>query len=290
MRSCSQRAASYVSARAASDHERCLNVGEIQELRRQGWSVASLGQARDDGRAPTRGAPTRETRQALEHLVGAPVTALTVSTIDHHHGMLPEEIKAAGYLGVFTLEDRLNYNHVDEDFHALGRSALYTVEGLPLPARDYDPYWRLHQAFDTEGWLVDGGRLVAENPADPERDITPALLDERFAKVAEVGDVWRATPDEVIDYILTRRAAHPRGYRGSDEAITFYMEAPRIPERVRNRELTFTMEVPPTWQAPAVSSDGAPVADMVVLSEGRIRFTLPVHDGQQMRISAAVGS
>ena len=273
-----------------SDRERYLNVGEIRELQCRGWRVASLGQARVDGRAPTRGAPTRDSREALERLVGAPVTVHVVSTIDHHHGILPAEIQAAGYLGVFTLEDRLNYNHVDEDFHALGRSALYTVEGLPLPARDYDPYWRLHQAWDSEGWLVDSARVVSENPADPERDITPALLGERFAKVAEVGDVWRATPDEVIDYILLRRAAHPRGYRATDEAITFYMEAPRIPERAQNRELTFTMDVPPTWQAPTATSDGAPVADMVVLSEGRIRFTLPVHDGQQMRISAAAGS
>lgn len=273
------------------DHERYLNVGEIQELQRHGWSVASLGQTRgqtrDGGRAPTRDAPTRSARVALEKLLDAPVTVLTVATIDHHHGILPEEIQAAGYLGIFTLEDRLNYNHVDEDFHALGRSALYTVEGLPLPARTYDPYWRLHQARDTEGWLVDGARLVSEDPADPGRDITPALLAERFAKVAEVGDVWRATPDEVIDYILLRRAAHPRGYRATDEAITFYMEAPRIPERAQNRELTFTLDVPPAWQMPLVTSDGAPVADVAAHGEGRLRFTLPVHDGQQMRIGAA---
>ena len=274
-----------------SGRERCLNVGEIQELQRHGWSVACLGPSREQagsgGRAPTRDAPTREAREALEKLVGASVTVLTVATIDHHHGILPEEIQAAGYLGVFTLEDRLNDNHVDEDFHALGRSALYTVEGLPLPARTYDPYWRLHQARDTEGWLVDSARVVSADPADPERDITPALLAERFAKVAEVGDVWRATPDAVIDYILLRRAAHPRGYRATDEAITFYMEAPRIPERVQNRELTFTLDVPPAWQMPLVTSDGAPVSDVTVLGEGRLRFTLPVHDGQQMRISAA---
>ncbi len=270
-----------------SEHGRYLNVGEIQELQRHGWSVASLGPSCEGERAPTRGAPTREARVALEQLVGAPVMVLTVSTIDHHHGFTPAEIQQAGYLGVFILEDRLNYNHVDEDFHALGRSAMYTVEGLPLPARTYDPYWRLHQARDTEGWLVDSARLVSEEPADPERDITPALLAERFAKVAEVGDVWRATPDEVIDYILLRRAAHPRGYRATDDAITFWMEAPRIPERVQNRELTFTMDVPPAWQMPLVTSDGAPVSDVTVLGEGRLRFTLPVHDGQRMRISAA---
>lgn len=274
-----------------SDHGRYLNVGEVEELQRHGWSVASVAPDRNqDERAPTRGAPTQTSREALERLVGAPVTVLTVSTIDHHHGIFPAEVQAAGFLGVFTLEDRLNYNHVDEDLIALGRSALYTVEGVPLPARTYDTYWRLHQARDSEGWLVDSARAVTASPEDSERDITPALLGERFAKVAEVGDVWRATPDEVIDYILTRRAAHPRGYRATEEAIEFWMEAPHISERVQNRELTFTMDVPSAWQAHAVTSDGAPVADVVVLSEGRIRFTLPVHDGQQMRISAAAGS
>lgn len=277
-----------------ADGERPLSLSEVHELRRQGWSVAWLGPVRGqsgDGQgAPTRDAPTREASQALERLVGAPVTALAVPTIDHHHGLTPEEIRSAGFLGVFTLEDRLNYNHVDEDFHALGRSAMYTVEGLPLPARTYDSYWRLHQARDTEGWLVDSALLASEDPADPEREISPALLAERFAKVAEVGDVWRATPDEVIDYILTRRAAHPREYRATDEAITFCMEAPRIPERVQNRELTFTMDVPSTWQAPVVTSDGAPVPDVATIGDSRIRFTLPVHDGQQMRIGAVAGS
>ena len=267
-----------------SGGERYLNAAELQELQRRGWSVAALGQARGVG-ALTPLAPA----ETLERLVGAPVTTLAVSRQDHHHGYTPAEIQAAGYLAVFTLEDRLNHNHVDEDFNALGRSALYVVEGLPLPARTYDPYWRLHQARDTGGWLVDCARLVAEQPADPERDVTPALLAERFAKVAEVADVWRATPAEVIDYMLLRRAAHPRALRAADEAITFYMEAPRIPERARNRELTFILEIPPAWQQPMVLSDGAPVAGVTALSQDRIRFTLPVADGQQVRVTDAAG-
>ena len=270
-------------------HVPALSNNELRELQRDGWSVAGSGPIREQGGewAPTRDAPTRESREALEKLVDAPVTTLVVSTIDHHHGILPAEVQAAGYQAVLTLEDRLNYNHVDEDLYALGRSALYTVEGLPLPARTYDPYWRLHQARDTEGWLVDSARFVADDPTDPERDITPALLGERFAKVAEVEDVWRATPDEVIDYILTRRTAHPRGYCAADDAITFYMEAPRIPERVQNRELTLTADVPPAWQNSLVTSDGEPVNDLTALAAGRIRFTLPVHDGQQLRIERA---
>ena len=269
-------------------HAPTLSNDELRELQRHGWSVAGCGptrkQSRNGDRAPTRDAPTRESREALEKLVDAPVTMLVVSTIDHHHGILPAEVQAAGYQAVLTLEDRLNYNHVDEDLYALGRSALYTVESVPLPARTYDPYWRLHQAWDSEGWLVDSARVVSADPEDSERDITPALLGERFAKVAEVGDVWLATPDEVIDYLLMRRAAHPRGYRATDDAITFFMEAPRIPERVQNRELTFTLDVPATWQNSVVASDGAPVNDVTAIKAGRIRFTLPVHDGQQLRI------
>lgn len=264
-----------------------LDQGEVQALLWEGWSVVGLWPSHmsPEDRAPTRGAPTEELREELEGLIGAPVTALAVATIDHHHGMLPEEIAQAGFLGVFTMEDRLNYNHVDEDFYALGRSALYTVEGLPLPARTYDPYWRLHQARDTEGWLVDSAQLVSEEPADPERDVTPAILGERFAKVAEVGDVWYAVVNDVIDYILLRRTAHPRGYCATDDAISFYMEAPRIPERVQNRELTFTLDVPSDWENPVVTSDGAAVADVSRIGEDRIRFTLPVHNGQQIRIS-----
>ena len=292
-----------------------LTLDDVRALCRQGWSVAGFGATGDGGgRAPTRGAPTPAARNGggaaardnrattsdsraptrvaptageLEQLVGAPVTVLAVSTIDHYHGILPEEARAAGYLAIFTREDRLNHNHVDEDLYALGRSALYTVEGLPLPMRTYDPYWRLHQARDTAGWLVDSARFVAEDPADPERDVTPALLAERFEKVAEVGGVWRAAPAEVIDYLLMRRAAHPRALRASAEAITFTMEAPRIPQRVRNRELTFTLDVPRAWERPAVTCDGAPVSDVTPIAEGRIRFTVAAADGQRMRVSAA---
>ena len=265
------------------EHGRYLNLNEVRELQRHGWSVAGLGPTRDGGAL----VPLASS-QTLEHLVGTPVTALVVSRQDHHHGYPPEEIQQAGYLAVFTLEDRLNYNHIDEDLNALGRAAMYTVESTVLPLRVYDPYWRLHQAWDTGGWLVDSARVVSESPADPERNITPALLAERFEKVAEVGDVWRATPDEVIDYILMRRAAHPRALHTTDEAITFYMEAPRIPERVRNRELTFTLDSPRDWQRPVVTSDGTPIAGVTALAEDRMRFTLPVHDGQQVRISKAV--
>ena len=279
------------AGRSESDsrqHAPDISSDELRELQRDGWSVIGCGatrtQARDGDRAPARDAPTRAARAALEQRIGAPVTVHAVSTIDHHHGMLPAEVQAAGLLGVFTLEDRLNYNHVDEDLYALGRSALFTVEGLPLPARTYDPYWRLHQAWDTEGWLVDSARLVTEKPADDQRDITPALLAERFEKIAEVGDVWHAAPAEVIDYILTRRTAHPRGYRATEEAIEFWMEAPRIPERVQNRELTFTMDVPPAWQRPQVTCDGAPVDDVTLVAAGRIRFTFATADGQQLRI------
>ena len=292
-----------------------LTLDEVRELCRHGWSVAGIGSG---DRAPTRDAPTAAARDSgaaardnwattsdsdsrattrvapaageLERLVGAPVTVLAVSTIDHYHGILPEEARAAGYLAIFTREDRLNHNHVDEDLYALGRSALYTVEGPVLPQRMYDPYWRLHQARDTEGWLVDCARFVAEDPADPERDVTPALLAERFEKIAEVGGVWRAAPDEVIDYLLMRRAAHPRALRASAEAITFTMEAPRVPERVRNRELTFTLDVPHTWRRPLVTADGAPVADATALDQDRIRFTLPVSDGQRLRVSDAGGA
>ncbi|MDE2815183.1 MAG: hypothetical protein OXK81_00610, partial [Chloroflexota bacterium] len=80
-----------------SERERYLSVGEIRELQRHGWSIASAGPTRVQSclllRAPTRGAPTQTSREALEQLVGAPVTVLTVSTIDHHHGILPQEVQ-----------------------------------------------------------------------------------------------------------------------------------------------------------------------------------------------------
>ena len=42
------------------EHERYLNLNEVRELQRHGWSVAGLGPIRgqDGDRAPTRGAPT----------------------------------------------------------------------------------------------------------------------------------------------------------------------------------------------------------------------------------------
>ncbi len=273
--------------RGAGSGERnvALDLDAIHELQRHGWRIACLGPIGAQTPAQPPGAPPDA--QALADAVSGPVTLLMVETHDHYHGFTPAQVQAAGYLGVFTLADRLNYNHVDEDLWALGRAPLYTLEGEVLPHRLYDPYWRLHQARDAGGWLVDSARDVTDSPTVPERDVTPALLAERFSKVAEVGGVWHATPEDVLDYVLMRRAAHPRGFRATGQAITFTMEAPRIPERVQNRELTLTLATPLGWQRPQVSADGAPVEDVTAVGEDGIRFTLPVRDGQQVRIENA---
>jgi len=265
---------------------RHLSVEQLHVLRQHGWSVANHSLTHGNQWEDTY-QEVVESNRILERLLGAPVTAFVVPNDSRHHGPVLPYVEEAGYLSVFAMEDRLNHNHVDEDLFALGRSPLFTLERPEVYQRTYDPWWRLRQARETQGWIVDYTHLVQDSPPAPDQDITPALLGQRLQKVQEVGAAWAATPDEVVDYILTRRAAHPRGLRAGPQEITFRIEAPRIPARVQNRELTFTLQVPRTWDRPTVVVDGRQEVPVTALAEGRARFTCAVADGQQVRASDA---
>ena len=72
----------------------------------------------------------------------------------------------------------------------------------------FDPYKRIHQARDCEGWIIDYCHCpMPASPIHPAKDCTTQELEQRFATVCEVGgsDVWLAEPNAVVDWLLEQK-------------------------------------------------------------------------------------
>jgi len=187
---------------------------------------------------------------------------------------------------MFGVRDQLNYP--DSNLMQLFRPVLYHRE--ERYSRRYDPYYRIYEARETGGWIVDYTHAVQDELVVPNREITPAELGARLKAVTRVGgaEVWLATPEEVVDYILMSRGASICDFQQTPEAITYRLAAPAIPERVQSRTLTFSGTVPAAWEKIAVRVARGDQVLFVVperIDETRIRFSHQVYDGQQCRIA-----
>ena len=68
----------------------------------------------------------------------------------------------------------------------------------------------------------------------------------------------------------------------------FTWKRPEFRSESGSRELTFALDTPRAWErSQVVTSYGTPMAGVTALAEGRIRFTMAVADGQEVRVSAA---
>jgi hypothetical protein len=112
----------------------------------------------------------------------------------------------AGYTAILTIYDEVNAP--DADLLRLGRCPLHTEFPPPFYSV-FDPYKRLHQAIDRQGWVIDYCHCpMPGKPIHPWKDCTVEQLAERFATVRRVGgdEVWLAEPNEVVEYLLSERS------------------------------------------------------------------------------------
>ena len=216
---------------------RHLDRDELEGLVGKGWSVCSKGM---DGRG-LRGDLQRqmaESRPRIEDAIGRRVSlflAMSGEVEMVHAGAFAAQ---SGYLGMFSLLDHLNLP--EHDLFCLGRIPL-AEEGPRPRRRQFDPYDRLMLARDNGAWVVDSVSRVGHELTLPEREVTVGSLVRRFQKVREVGgeQVWCAAPDEVVDYILTRRATRVMPGKGGAEGSEYVVSVRGLDPAVRRRRLTF---------------------------------------------------
>jgi len=216
---------------------RHLSVRELRGLMAKGWRLSS--------HSMTHGPVERNlyqelmgSRLGIEEAAGCEVFLFLLPESETHVVQIGAYARQYGYLAMFTARDAAN--EADDDLFYLGRVALIE-EGAPPRRRHFDPYDRLLLARDRGGWVVDSTQYATPEPIRLDREITLTSLARRFEKVREVGDgkVWCATPEEVVEYVLTRRATRVVPGTGGSEGSEYMLSVSGLSPRVKGRTLTF---------------------------------------------------
>lgn len=235
---------------------RHLSGSQLRELISEGWSVGNHSLTHGDLNNDTYNEVVTSKR-LLEEAIGQPVNLFHLPGADFSYAPAARHIDACGFLAVFFTDDRVN--DAAPDLFGLARALVYVREGQPdytlydpFP-RVYDPYHRLHEARACGGWLVDMTHLVTPDPPAPWKDTTPELLNARFDCLRRVGagTEWAAEPEEVVDYILTRRAVSLAPLPAVDERQRALVQVARLPSAVKRREISIALGPADSLQARA---------------------------------------
>ena len=268
---------------------RHLSGPQLRELMQEGWSVGDHSLTHGD----LNGDPYGEvvtSKRILEEAIGQPVSLFHLPGADFSYAPAARHIDQMGFLAVFFCDDRVN--DPDPDLMGLGRCLVYGREGQPWHTlydpfpRVYDPYHRLHEARACGGWLVDVTHLVAPDPPAPWKDATPALLDARFDCLRRVGagDEWAAEPEEIVDYILMRRATTLEPLPGTGPRL-FRVHLGPTPSAIKHREISLAIDDAGFAGLPRVWLDGE-VLPVHGRAAGIAACTFCPRDGATLAIGA----
>ncbi|MDX9974711.1 MAG: polysaccharide deacetylase family protein [FCB group bacterium] len=182
-----------------------LSKEQLRDLMSEGWGVSchslthcgvTFDNAQDE---------VVRARTVLEEALGIDVPMFCVPGDNTGHPPALAFAAEAGYTSILTIYDRVNTR--ETGLLHLGRCPLHTEYPAPFFSV-YDPYKRVHQAIDLEGWIIDYCHCpMPGKPIHPAKDCTTEELERRFATVREIGgdDVWIAEPNEVVNWLLTTR-------------------------------------------------------------------------------------
>lgn len=261
------------------DLRRHLSPQQLRELVQEGWSVGDHSMTHGDLNVDTH-TEIVLSKRVLEEAIGQTVNVFHLPGADFSFAPAARYLEEAGFLAVFFADDRLNGH--DPDLFALSRTMLYVIEGEPICPlyapfpRVYDPYHRLHEALETGGWVVDITHAVEPEPLALWKDTTPDILDARFDCLRTVGggQEWAAEPEEVVDYILTRRAASVEDVRTGSARLSFRLTLGGVPRAVRCREISVSAQLSAIASCPpVVSVDGRARAQIDRFLGDEVTFT-----------------
>src|SRR4030095_1070359 len=142
-----------------------------------------------------------------------------------------------------------------------------------------DHYYRLHEAREHRGWLVDYTHLTNPRVQCPQKEISQESLVRRFEKVLEVGGdkVWTANGDEVVDYILVHRSTLIQEVAAGLYDWEWELRA-ETPQQVQRRLLTFSFEIPPEKSGirPTIKTEPTQVLAHEEVQEEKYLFSINV--------------
>jgi hypothetical protein len=267
-----------------------MSAGQLRDLMQEGWSVGNHSMTHGDLNRDTY-TEVVVSNKVLEEAIGQPVTLFHLPGADFSFAPAARYLDEAGILAVFFADDRVN--SYAPDLLGLGRTLLYVVEGEPMCSlydpfpRVYDPYHRLHEALDAGGWIVDYTHSIEPEPLALWKDGTPEILESRFDCLRRVGNgrEWAAEPEEVVDYILMRRAASIKSVQGEVDHLKFRLELGHVPAGVKCREISVRAQLDATLtHPPVVVVDGEPRATIDNFTANTLVFTWPAKSGQWVEL------
>lgn len=182
-----------------------LSKAQIDDLAREGWGVSCHSMTHCGVTFDNAEREVVEARRVLETVLEMPVPMFCVPGDNTGHPASLAYAPEAGYTAIMTIYDRVNTR--ETDLYHLGRVPLHTEYPAPFFSV-YDPYKRIHQAIEMEGWIIDYCHCpMPDKPIHPAKDCTTQELERRFATVRDIGgdSVWLAEPNEVVNWLLSQR-------------------------------------------------------------------------------------
>lgn len=182
-----------------------LSRDELRMLADEGWGASCHSMTHAAISDENAAFEVIESKGILEDATGMPVTIFCVPGSNESYPASLKVARAAGYLAIMTIYDQINI--LETDLMRLGRVPIH-MEFPPPFYSTFDPYKRVQQAIDAEGWIIDYCHCpMPGKPIHPWKDCTLEQLDERFEAIKRMGgdEVWLAEPNEVVQYITEER-------------------------------------------------------------------------------------
>ncbi|MCC6694975.1 MAG: polysaccharide deacetylase family protein [Candidatus Hydrogenedentes bacterium] len=182
-----------------------LSKEQIHELVKEGWGVSCHSMTHCGVTLNNAETEVVQARRVIEETLDMEVRMFCVPGDNNGHSGALKYAPIAGFTSILTIYDRVNTR--ETDLLSLGRVPLHTEYPAPFFSV-YDPYKRIHQAIDLEGWIIDYCHCpMPDKPIHPAKDCTTQELEQRFATVRSVGgeDVWIAEPNEVVNWVLEQK-------------------------------------------------------------------------------------
>jgi hypothetical protein len=263
---------------------RHMNAQELRQLLAMGWGVGSHSWSHGDVAADLE-LEVRRAKEVLEEAIGARVVTYTAP--GDNSNMKPviiDALKDAGYLCALSVTDDINLPEPDLWF--LNRASNLHRGFGPLFS-GFDPYRRLLQAREASGWVIDYCHCPSPNIPHESKDVYIHEHRARLEAVLALGgeEVWVATVEEVVDYILCRQRLSVEPLPAQDAAV-FGLRLEDLPAPVRHRELTLDITVPAALQrSPRVVVNGHACPALLV-RPGLLRATVELAQPVTLKVEA----
>jgi peptidoglycan/xylan/chitin deacetylase (PgdA/CDA1 family) len=229
----------------------------------------------------------RQAKQVLEEAIGHRVTTYVAPGSNVNiTPLIVEALRDSGYLCALGVTDEVN--RPDCNLWFLGRTSNLHQGWGPLWSA-FDPHHRLAQARLQSGWICDYCHCPSPKIPHENKD---AYIDEHRARleaVLDVGgdEVWLATVEEIVDYILCRRhtrverVAHPEG------RPSFRLSLADVPDAAACRQVTLDIRVPPSLcRCPFLEINGQ-MQPALLAAPGVLRATLDLSQPVDLCIGGA---